>query len=47
MESWSAAGRPEDLAAEFAGWDPRLGQLIAAAERVGRWSVLDRAPLPP
>jgi salicylate hydroxylase len=46
VESWSAVGRVADLAAEFAGWDPRLGQLIAAAERVGRWSVLDRAPLP-
>jgi salicylate hydroxylase len=46
VESWSAAGRVADLAAEFAGWDPRLGELIAAAGRVGRWSVLDRAPLP-
>jgi 2-polyprenyl-6-methoxyphenol hydroxylase-like FAD-dependent oxidoreductase len=46
VESWSAVGRVTDLAAEFAGWDPRLGNLIAAAERVGRWSVLDRAPLP-
>ena len=46
VESWSAVGRVADLAAEFAGWDPRLGKLIAAAERVGRWSVLDRAPLP-
>jgi salicylate hydroxylase len=46
VESWSAAGRVADLAAEFAGWDPRLGELIAAAEQVGRWSVLDRAPLP-
>ena len=45
VESWSAAGRPEDLAAEFAGWDPRLGELVGAADRVGRWSVLDRAPL--
>jgi salicylate hydroxylase len=45
-ESWSALGSAEDLAAEFAGWDPRLGELIAAARRVGRWSVLDRAPLP-
>jgi len=44
-ESWSAAGRPEDLAAEFAGWDPRLAALIDAATQVGRWSVLDRAPL--
>ena len=46
VESWSAVGRVADLAAEFAGWDPPLGKLIAAAERVGRWSVLDRAPLP-
>ncbi len=46
VESWSAMGRPVDLAAEFAGWDPRLGELIVAAEHVGRWSVLDRAPLP-
>jgi salicylate hydroxylase len=45
VESWSAAGRPADLAAEFAGWDPQLGALVGAAERVGRWSVLDRAPL--
>src|SRR5262249_12224821 len=37
VESWSAVGRVTDLAAEFAGWDPRLGRLIAAAERVGRW----------
>jgi salicylate hydroxylase len=44
-ESWSAAGRPEDFAAEFSGWDPRLEELIAAATHVGRWSVLDRAPL--
>jgi len=45
VESWSAAGRVADFAAEFDGWDPRLCQLIAAAQRVGRWSVLDRAPL--
>ena len=46
VESWSAVARAEDLAAEFAGWDHRLGELIAAAEQVGRWSVLDRPPLP-
>ncbi|MCW8378647.1 FAD-dependent monooxygenase [Streptomyces justiciae] len=45
VESWTAEGRVEDFAAEFAGWDPRLKALITAAERVGRWSVLDRAPL--
>ena len=46
VESWSAVGQAADLAAEFAGWDPRLGEFIAAAGHVGRWSVLDRAPLP-
>ena len=46
IESWSAAGRVADFAAEFAGWDRRLCQLIAAARQVGLWSVLDRAPLP-
>ncbi|MGE5134047.1 MAG: FAD-dependent monooxygenase [Gemmatimonadota bacterium] len=46
LESWSAAGRVADLAAEFGGWDPRLAELIAAARQVGRWSVLDRSPLP-
>ena len=46
VESWSAVGEVADFAAEFAGWDPRVGELIAAAGHVGRWSVLDRAPLP-
>ena len=46
VESWSAVGQVADLAAEFAGWDPRVRQLIAAADHIGRWSVLDRAPLP-
>jgi salicylate hydroxylase len=46
VESWSAVGQAADLAAEFAGWDPRLGELMGAAGQVGRWSVLDRAPLP-
>lgn len=45
-ESWSARGRVEDLAAEFAGWDPRLGELIDAADSTGRWALFDRDPLP-
>jgi salicylate hydroxylase len=45
VESWSAVGPVADFAAEFAGWDPRVGELIAAATHVGRWAVLDRAPL--
>ena len=46
IESWTAEGRIEDLRAEFAGWDPRLTSLLAAADRTGRWALLDRDPLP-
>jgi salicylate hydroxylase len=46
VESWTAEGRIEDLRAEFAGWDPRLDRLVAAADRTGRWALLDRDPLP-
>lgn len=46
VESWSAQGRVEDLAAEFAEWDPRLGSLINASPSAGRWAVFDRDPLP-
>jgi len=46
IESWTAEGRIEDLRAEFAGWDPQLTSLLAAADRTGRWALLDRDPLP-
>jgi salicylate hydroxylase len=45
-ESWSAEGRVEDLRAEFVGWSAELTTLLAAAERTGRWALLDRDPLP-
>jgi salicylate hydroxylase len=45
-ESWSAEGRIEDLRAEFAGWSDDLTALLTAAERTGRWALLDRDPLP-
>jgi salicylate hydroxylase len=50
QESWSAAGDPAALAAHFAGWDPAIGEIIAAASGPGgsgfRWAMYDRAPLP-
>jgi salicylate hydroxylase len=46
VESWSAEGRVEDLRAEFAGWAPQLTGLLQAAERTGRWALLDRDPFP-
>ena len=46
IESWTAEGRIEDLRAEFADWDPQLTSLLGAADRTGRWALLDRDPLP-
>jgi len=49
-ESWSAAGDPAALAAHFAGWDPVIGQVIAAISGPGgsgfQWGMYDRVPLP-
>ncbi|HSR98719.1 MAG TPA: FAD-dependent monooxygenase [Kofleriaceae bacterium] len=44
-ESWTADGELADLLAEFATWDARVGQLIAAATSTKRWAVYDRDPL--
>jgi salicylate hydroxylase len=49
-ESWSAPGDAVALAAHFAGWDPAVGEVIAAISGPGgsgfRWGMYDRAPLP-
>ena len=48
-ESWSAPGDPAALAAHFAGWDPVIGQVIAAISGPGgsgfQWGMYDREPL--
>src|SRR5689334_14427395 len=44
-ESWTADGAIADLAAEFAGWDAPVGQLIASATTTKRWAIYDRDPL--
>jgi salicylate hydroxylase len=46
VESWTAEGSVDDLRAEFAGWDATLTGLLEAADRTGRWALLDRDPLP-
>ena len=49
-ESWSATGDQAALAAQFAGWDPVIGEVIAAISGPGgsgfQWGMYDRAPLP-
>jgi salicylate hydroxylase len=45
-ESWSAPGDPEVLRKAFAGWDPRIHQLLAEVQVTFRWALYDREPLP-
>ncbi|MGZ5803480.1 MAG: FAD-dependent monooxygenase [Xanthobacteraceae bacterium] len=45
-ESWSAPGDPDALRAEFAGWDPRIGALLAQVKHTFRSALYDREPLP-
>jgi salicylate hydroxylase len=45
-ESWTAPGDPAALRREFAGWDPRIGELLRHVEITFRWALYDREPLP-
>lgn len=45
-ESWSAPGDPDELRAEFAGWDERLTRLLDQVDKTFRWGLYDRDPLP-
>jgi salicylate hydroxylase len=44
-ESWSASGRADDLAREFAGWDPTVEAIVAEASATFTWALYDREPL--
>jgi salicylate hydroxylase len=44
-ESWSALGDLSALAAEYRGWDERVGQTIAALNETYVWGIYDRPPL--
>jgi salicylate hydroxylase len=45
-ESWSAPGDLRQLAAEYAGWDARVLQMIGALDETFLWGIYDRTPLP-
>ena len=45
-ESWSAPGDPDLLRREFAGWDPRIEELLRHVQTTFRWALYDREPLP-
>jgi salicylate hydroxylase len=46
VESWSAVGDRDELAASFAGWDPRIVDLLDKVETCFWWGLYDRKPLP-
>lgn len=46
VESWSAVGDRDELAASFAGWDPRVVDLLDKVETCFWWGLYDRKPLP-
>jgi salicylate hydroxylase len=43
-ESWSAPGDPDSLGQEFAGWDPRIEDLLKQVQVTFRWALYDREP---
>ena len=45
-ESWSAPGDPDTLRREFAGWDPRIQEVLGEVQQTFRWALYDREPLP-
>jgi len=45
-ESWTAPGDPDELREEFAGWDPRIAELLSHVRSTFRWSLYDRDPMP-
>lgn len=44
-ESWSGHGDAKVLAAAFAGWDPRVEDLLTQVENPFWWGLFDREPL--
>jgi salicylate hydroxylase len=46
VESWSAVGDRNELAASFEGWDYRVTSLLEKVEYCFWWGLYDRKPLP-
>lgn len=45
IESWSAVGDRDELAASFEGWDPRITELLSKVETCFWWGLFDRKPI--
>jgi salicylate hydroxylase len=45
-ESWSEPGDPDQLRADFAGWDTQVEKLLRHVRTTFLWALYDRDPLP-
>jgi len=45
VESWTAQGTKEELAADFAGWHEDVQTLIRAIDTPFKWALMSRSPL--
>ena len=45
-ESWSLLAGKDEVHAGYRGWHPIIHQLIDAAERINKWALFDRDPMP-
>lgn len=46
VESWSARGTTEELAADFAGWHDEVQALVRGIPVPYKWALMVRAPMP-
>ncbi len=46
LESWSTIGDMKDLLEAFSGFHPRIRSVLAAADQVSKWALVDRDPMP-
>lgn len=45
-EGWQTPATRDELLAAFAGWHPQVTGLMGQADRLIKWGIFDRAPLP-
>ena len=45
-DGWANPATRDELLAEFAGWHPDVTKLMTHADRLIKWGIFDRAPLP-
>jgi len=45
-ESWTSLGSKDEALAQFEGWHPTITRSLEVADKLYKWALLDREPLP-